>query len=544
MERLYNNIMLPDTWPPHYKEETLDKPLPIPYLENKPDYIDITVGRQLFIDDFLISQTDLDRVFQSPKTSETPILKPQTVLELNGGYCTCACPFNGGVFFDSHDRKYKMWYQAGWFDGSAYAESDDGQCWKRLSEINPQAQSDRVLEHIPGYMRDGDAVWLDVYASAPDERYKMLSFFRCFSEDYKYYHLKPKHAHDDPASIPPKEITVLYKSADGIHWEEVCTTGYSGDNTTFFYNPFRKKWVYSMRTFSQLDSRIRVRSYYETDQFFQGSQWTNEDVRFWTRTDLLDKPDEDLGYYTQIYNMDAVAYESVMLGVYSVFMGPPNFVCEKTGLPKINDLKLSFSRDGFHFHRSTYDNFLSSSRKAGDWDYGYLHPANGICTVVGDELWFYYSAFSGASPNFGSHKYSGGATGIAKLRRDGFAAMQPKKEQGELITEVLKYRGTHLFVNADCTGGALSAEVLDAAGNVIPGYCAGECRIMTVDQTKYQLQWSDRPALIDLPDKIRLRFILHSAKLYAFWITDSPDGKSHGYLAAGSPELESGIQDN
>lgn len=96
-----------------------------------------------------------------------------------------------------------------------------------------------------------------------------------------------------------------------------------------------------------------------------------EDVSFWSRTDIYDRPDSDLGYYTQLYNLDAVGYESVMLGMYSVFMGPPNFVAEKTGLPKINDLKLGFSRDGFHFSRGSYSNFLSSSRQKGSWDYGY-----------------------------------------------------------------------------------------------------------------------------------------------------------------------------
>lgn len=130
--------------------------------------------------------------------------------------------------------------------------------------------------------------------------------------------------------------------------------------------------------------------YYETDDLFKGRNG-NRSIAFWSRTDIFDKPDPELGYYTQLYNLDAVAYESVMLGVYSVFMGPPNFVAEKTGLPKINDLKLGFSRDGFHFSRGHYTNFLSSSRTKGTWDYGYLHPANGICTVNGDKLYFYYS---------------------------------------------------------------------------------------------------------------------------------------------------------
>lgn len=545
MERLYNNIVLPNSWPPRGKEETLDKPLRVPYLKEKPEYIDISVGRQLFVDDFLISDTNLVREFGKPQTPDQPVLWPETGLELNGGYCTCACPFNGGVFYDTQSRKYKMWYHAGWFDGSAYAESDNGLKWQRLSEIYPLKQSDRVLEHIPGYMRDGDAVWLDEEAGTPDERYKMLVFFRCFSEDFRYYHLKPKHAHDDPSSVPPKEITVLYKSPDGIHWKEVCKTGHSGDNTTFFYNPFRKKWIYSLRTFSELDSRVRVRSYYETDDFYRGSQWSETDLSFWARTDIFDKPDKDLGYYTQLYNLDAVAYESVMLGIYSVFMGPPNFVCEKTGLPKINDLKIAFSRDGFHFDRPTYDDFISSSRQKGSWDYGYLHPANGICTVAGDELYFYYSAFSGKSPNFGSHKYSGGAVGVAKLRRDGFASMKADSSEGTLMTEVLKYRGEFLFVNADCTGGMLAAEILDADGNVIPGYSREDCCVMTENKTKYQIRWRNKQGLSDVDqDKIRIRFIMNHAAIYSFWITDSEEGKSHGYLAAGSPELKTGNKDD
>ena len=79
---------------------------------------------------------------------------------------------------------------------------------------------------------------------------------------------------------------------------------------------------------------------------------------------------------------------------------------------------------------------------------------------MGDELYFYYSAFSGESPKFGSHKYSGGAVGVAKLRRDGFAAMKALDTDGSLTTEVLKYQGEFLFVNADCAGGSLAAEIL------------------------------------------------------------------------------------
>ncbi|MHC4836422.1 MAG: hypothetical protein ACYTCN_10905, partial [Planctomycetota bacterium] len=57
-ETLYNGIELPEQWPPKYDKITRD-PMPVPYLKNVPDVIPIDVGRQLFVDDFLIDKTDM-----------------------------------------------------------------------------------------------------------------------------------------------------------------------------------------------------------------------------------------------------------------------------------------------------------------------------------------------------------------------------------------------------------------------------------------------------------------------------------------------------
>ena len=122
--------------------------------------------------------------------------------------------------------------------------------------------------------------------------------------------------------------------------------------------------------------------------------------------------------------------------------------------------------------------------------------------------------------------------------------MKPQDEKGELTTEILKYQGEYVFVNADCPKGELAVEVLDEGGNVIPGYSAADCVTMAQDRTKYRIRWKTRD-LLDLPgDKIRLRFILKNGKLYSFWITDSAEGKSHGYLAAGALELKRGNRDD
>lgn len=121
-------------------------------------------------------------------------------------------------------------------------------------------------------MGDGDAIWMDPDTDNLEERCRTLTFYKYFNRDCRYYHLKPKHVCDDPQPIPPREMTVLYQSSNGVHWEEAGQIGPSRDSATFFHSPFWSKWVYNMRTFSRLSSRVRVRGYYEIDDLFRSSQ--------------------------------------------------------------------------------------------------------------------------------------------------------------------------------------------------------------------------------------------------------------------------------
>jgi len=133
-EELYNGINIQKPWPPRMKEKeqalkkNIDRiPETICYLSNPPKVIPIHVGRQLFVDDFLIDTSTLQRKYYYPEPYVgNPILKPQTKIEKNEGCCPVAATFTDGVFYDSKDGLYKMWYQAGWFDGTAYAAGRPG----------------------------------------------------------------------------------------------------------------------------------------------------------------------------------------------------------------------------------------------------------------------------------------------------------------------------------------------------------------------------------------------------------------------------------
>lgn len=511
-ELLYNGIRLPKQWPPRIVDPKNRTPRTAPWLKHPPAVISIDVGRQLFVDDFLIEKTDLKRAFHYPeKYAGNPVLKPETPLELNDGRLPSTAVFQDGVWFDPQDRLFKMWYHAGWFDGTALATSKDGLHWER-PQLDVVKGTNRVLPPEGHGKRDGCAVWLDHFTTDPAQRFKMFLYER-----------------------PEEKFGgQVFTSPDGVHWAGPTRTMRVGDNTSISYNPFRKKWIYSVRT----GRDGRTRGYRECDDFVKGATWKPEELVHWAGADALDLPDPQVGDRTQLYNLDAIAYESLMLGVFAIHRGPTNEICAQQKRPKLTDLELAYSRDGFHWHRPDHTSFLAGTRKEGDWDRAYLHSAATVCAIVGDKLCFYYSGFSGKSPALGGQVYAGGATGVAFLRRDGFASMDAGEKSGTLTTRTITFKGKHLFVNLDAPQGELRAEVLDESGNVIAPFTAEKCAASTGNSSRQRIVWKDANDLSPLSGrKVKLRFHLTRGRLYAFWITPDASGASYGYVAAGGPEF-------
>ena len=120
--------------------------------------IPIDLGRQVFVDGFLISETTLERRFGRPEIHpSSPVLVPATPHELDGGQCPTAAPFNDGLWYDPADRLYKLWYLAGWMSTPALATSGDGFEWER-PELDVEPGTNLVWPTSPTYERDGGAV--------------------------------------------------------------------------------------------------------------------------------------------------------------------------------------------------------------------------------------------------------------------------------------------------------------------------------------------------------------------------------------------------
>ena len=534
-EVLYNGIRLSKQWPPRdeFKMESRE-PQPVPYLATPPTVIPIDVGRQLFVDDFLISSTTLKRVFhRAHKYDGNPILKPETPLEAHGRYvnreedaAATACPFDDGVFYDPADHLFKMTYMAGFYRNTCLATSADGLHWTRPN-LDIEPGTNNIIPFSKDFIRDAFSPWMDLTATDASERWKAFLYAR--------YH--------NPGDLKGHGGSWLYTSPDGIHWQQRDKIKPEvGDNTTIFYNPFRKKWVMSVRRNAK--ERGRARFYYEADTFFGLAKMKSDDPVFWSGTDELDLPDTQIQRQTQLYCLSPVAYESIMLGAFAIHYGPENGDCDKGKFPKLTEIELGYSRDGFHFSRPDRTSFIAATKRDGDWDRAYLRPAGSVCNIVGDKLFFYYCGFSGVAPDGQRHFYAGGSTHVAFLRRDGFASMNADAQGGELTTAPVVFNGKFPFVNVWAKEGELRAEILDIEGKVIAPFSKEKSVPVKTDSTKQRLVWQgvdDLSALVGKP--VRFRFHLTNGHLYSFWVSAKESGVSRGYVAAGGPDFKGPIDE-
>lgn len=522
-ERLSNGIELPDEWPPQI-EQLSNQPSVPPYLKSPPAVIEIDVGRQLFVDDFLIEETTLERVFHKPVYYEkNPVLKADRPWELGKqgrGEGPVAMPFSDGVWFDPKDQLFKLWYLADYKQRHlCLATSKNGIRWEK-PEFGVVPGTNIVFEK-PG---DARTVWLDQETKDPEQRYKLI--ITRGGDDI----IKPGQAW-----YGSKCRMYVYFSPDGIHWsEEKSRGGPTGDRNTAFYNPFRKQWVFSIRDVSPViesDRPVRSRRYWESPDLLTRLPWEYDEPTMWVGSDKLDPigPRKSLTI-PELYNLEVVAYESLMVGLFAILH---DHELMSEWRPKINELFVGFSRDGFHWDRSNREVFLGVSEEKRSWNWGNVQSAGGCFLVVGDELYFYVSGRAGDPPHF---QDGNGSTGLAKLRRDGFASMESHARKGTLETRPLRFSGKHLFANVATGEGELRAEVLDSEGKAIEPFTLANCSGLKGDTTRGELRWKGVGDLSAITGKVvRLRFELSGGGLYSFWVSPDAKGTSGGYVAAGGP---------
>ena len=104
------------------------------------DAVDVSVGRQLFVDDLLVESVDgvvrywnhptkIDHPFVWPESGAAPKTVDGSSGAMPGEVVNLTCATDGGLWWDPTRRKFRLWYQADWLGDICYAESSDGEEW-------------------------------------------------------------------------------------------------------------------------------------------------------------------------------------------------------------------------------------------------------------------------------------------------------------------------------------------------------------------------------------------------------------------------------
>ena len=236
---------------------------------------------------------------------------------------------------------------------------------------------------------------------------------------------------------------------------------------------------------------------------------------------VRNRPEE---WRTDVYHFPVFRYEDLYLGlpVMHHWAGkrPPLF----ENVDSRKTMELASSRDLRRWERVAGRAPFLELSPVGDgsrYDTGQIGSTNGVLRRNG-ELWLYYTAARRRGIPIAEAAYHGfldsSAICMARLRLDGFVSLKGGVEWGSVLTVPLEVSGPELHVNVDSWRGKVRAEILNEHGEVLPGYGAEDCIPAVIDSTDEIVRWRDRRSLAELQGRrVRLRFSLWGAELYAFW---------------------------
>lgn len=490
-------------------------------ISRRPSAPDLKKGeKQLFVDDLMIKKKQgLTRVAHPAKKLEHPVLQAEMPWEVRDkeGFLDKRVNIYGTVLRDEKTGAFRMWYAD---PGSVlYATSKDGIQWERpvLKILGKTNETDLHLH--------SHSIIEDPFETDPKKRYKAVGNTSTGVDEAKLQRLKDKFELVDWYRDKTHRLYYAAYSADGLRWtvepEPILlgcdTITLSQDPVTGEYLAFHKR---------QGDPRVvGIRQVFLS---------VSKDMENWSEPQPVMVADEidhraakklKGGTYSEFYNLSAFPYARQWLGFVTPFrrVEPPSALFgndevdgRKRSATGIIDVQLVHSRDGRHWHRCS-DRSPVIPLGPHPYDAGSIFGLCNTPVFVGDEMWMYYTAVTTPHGGLGPEKQQSIAR--AAWRIDGLASLRPKKKEtpGIIETHLFLTEGNHLFVNADVTGGSLAVEVLDAAGQVIPGYEKGASVIQKQNAVKLAIRWGDAEALpADKP--IHLRFHLENGDLFSYLI--------------------------
>ncbi len=486
----------------------------------------VGLQKQLLVDDYVIAETEnITYALGQPKklgivmkpsvpTDFDPVKQFPDGLPQTGGYYEFGRRLS--VVWNDKRQCFQMLYRASAENLTAYAESKDGIHWTKP------------------LISDDDKSNLITYRGKTQGTFYEASFM--IDPTVPWGHPEKYKA----AYNPGNTMCAIAYSADGIHWKGYndgeSVTGRAADTyNQILWDPIANRYMLLTRTdlgaiYGLKESRATRIMVHD-----RGNDLVGHPAAWRTLANVnVDDPEKrrtKAGVPVfQMESMNIWVYENIYFGLMHVLTAGeltgaegevPVADPDKRPETDVLDYYLGTSRNGKDFDRSWIYARKPFIPRGPDrsFDKGMLQPSAEIITR-GDEHLIYYTGQYSQHHSPASAKKESGKIGLATLPLDRFVCQQANARLGTITTKPFKLEGDTLQVNVDVRGGSFYVEILDAAGEPIPGFTAEQAKLYDdTDELRLEPQWKNNKDISVLKGKtIRLKFYLRGTKLYAFQV--------------------------
>jgi hypothetical protein len=304
-------------------------------------------------------------------------------------------------------------------------------------------------------------------------------------------------------------------SPDGLHWTLYAKNPVfpSNDTCSLLYDPKAGEYF----------------AFHKRSEVYRGHERrivylaTSRDMQQWSDATLVMAPDaiddaqvhREGGEYGEFYNMTAFPYAGQFLGFVTHFRYMRRLAESAPMQSKDDgpiDVQLVHSRDGRTWARCE-DRSPVIPNGPHAYDAGCILGVANSVVEMGDQIWTYYTAIT--TTHGGAVPEKQITIARAAWRRDGFVSLDAAADTGTVQTVPLECAGDTLRVNAKA--GHMTAAVLDASGQYIPGYGHEDCMEITGDSVHHTVAWKEHEDLPE-PRPLRVEFRMRHTELYSFTI--------------------------
>jgi len=481
--------------------------------ERAVDAVDLNVGPQLFIDNYLIAEWEnIKKITHAPqRVSDKPILGWQQ--GTTQPYVT--------VVRDTQTGKFRLWYNKflGKEASIAYAESTDGIHWE-LPSLGILGDDNRLFRISSSFQSGYGISLIDEGPDFPDKsrRFKITWWGQT----------KP-WAQESPQGGGDPGMRIAF-SNDGIHWTPYpgnpVLSDYSepwfvgdprrpygtSDIIDVYWDPLRSRYGVFLKTPAIPADGLTTGQ--KAGLFIRRlvSASFSKDFIHWAKPYRVIVPEPRDAGQLEFYGAGGVICRGPLL-IGFIRMLHDDYPAEPHG-PKegIGYATLVTSRDGKHWERHD-DIFFDRSSQPYAWDRAMTWIGSVI--PVEDEFYIYYGGYRSGHKIKPTRQRQ---LGLAKIKRDRFVSRDASGNQkGRLMTVPVRVPAPdkQLILNANAAGGKIRLRLLDPDTNQpLPGYDYDNCEPISADGLMLPVCWQDKTTI---PAGVyRIEFEIYQAGIFGF----------------------------